>query len=164
MDNIMTTDIKTPLHIQDYEGNLIIDRSLSDMKSRLDNLIELIAFTSRGGFYADPDFGFEYWNHEFSNVNLSDFNNEQKNQLTKVSKLECEESIRNSLTTYAPSIKQLSVEVNLLYLSVDEQKKRKTKSRYEVSIKVSGDLDNGLGTTEPYLHNVNFLVEPNAKK
>ena len=59
--------ISTPLSISD-DGQLV--RDVNERITMLDNLVELIVFTPRGSFEADPDFGFEYWNHEYSNVHM----------------------------------------------------------------------------------------------
>lgn len=66
--------ISTPLSISD-DGQLV--RDVNERITMLDNLVELIVFTPRGSFEADPDFGFEYWNHEYSNVHYREFNNSQ---------------------------------------------------------------------------------------
>ena len=67
--------ISTPLEFNE-EGTQIL-REIDDRIKVLDNLVELIVFTPRGSFEADPDFGFEYWNHEYSNVHYREFNNSQ---------------------------------------------------------------------------------------
>lgn len=67
--------VSTPLQFVD-SGTKIV-RDIEDRILMLDNLVELIVFTPRGDFEADPDFGFEYWNHEFSNVHYREFNASQ---------------------------------------------------------------------------------------
>ena len=98
--------IGTPLNISD-DGQLV--RDVNERITMLDNLVELIVFTPRGSFEADPDFGFEYWNHEYSNVHYREFNNSQLGKGSfglhnDVTRKECEESIRNSLATYEPML------------------------------------------------------------
>ena len=107
--------ISTPITYE--EGSLILHRDLPHRLAMLDNLVELIVFTPRGSFDGDPDFGFEYCNHEYSNVNQREFNASQgvrggfgmgmlQNDITKK---ECEDSIRDSLATYEPMLKNVTV-------------------------------------------------------
>ena len=67
--------ICTPIAFNKEDSTVTITKDIEDKILMLDNLIELIVFTPRGSFSADPDFGFEYWNHEYSNVHNRDFNN-----------------------------------------------------------------------------------------
>ena len=64
--------IKTPLTYEN--GSAVIARSLDERIAMIDNFIELIVFSPKGSFIADDDFGFEYWNHEYSNVHFRSFN------------------------------------------------------------------------------------------
>ena len=160
----MTPYIKTPLQINGSEEERTLDRPLHDDIARLDNLVELVIFTPRGSFPADPDFGFEYWNHEYSNVHFREFNNEQKTLSTEVTRQACIDSVRDSLATYEPALKHVEVSVELSALSLESQLKRKTKSKYEVMVRVDGELDNGLGTMRPYSKTISFLMEPTVKK
>ena len=135
----------------------------------LDNLVELIVFTPRGSFNGDPDFGFEYWNHEYSNVHYREFNNEQTGLSSgglynEITKKECQDSIRQSLSTYAPQLKQVFVSMELNSAEAEKQRKKKVPSKYVVTITVEGIIDDGLGTTCKYEKNVMFLIEPTAKK
>lgn len=135
----------------------------------LDNLVELIVFTPRGSFNGDPDFGFEYWNHEYANVHYREFNNEQTRLSSgglynEITKKECQESIRQSLSTYAPQLKQVLVSMELNSAEAEKQRKKKVPSKYVVKITVEGIIDDGLGTTCKYEKNVMFLMEPTAKK
>ena len=159
----MTSYIETPLLIHSLLGIRRLDRSLDGDVARLDNLIELVVFTPRGSFSADPDFGFEYWNHEFTNVHLREFNNGQTSLSTEVTRQACEESIRTRLAAYEPSLKQVEVEMELSALTRKEQSYRRTQSKYEVTVHVTGLLDGGLGTTQRYSKTVRFLMEPTVK-
>ena len=159
----------TPLTFDNTGTGIRIVRNLEDNILALDNLIELIVFTPKGSFSGDPDFGFEYWNHEYSNVQFRDFNNEQKglsamSLCNEISKKECEESIRQSLSTYAPQLKQVFVSMKLLSPETDNQHKKKIPSKYMVEITVNGDIDDGLGTGHQYEKKVLFYMEPTAKK
>lgn len=158
----------TPLSFENTETGIRIVRSIEDNISALDNLIELIVFTPKGSYCGDLDFGFEYWNHEYSNVHFRDFNNEQiglsaglSNEITKK---DCEESIQNSLSTYAPQLKQVRVSMKLLAAEVDNRLKKGIPSKYKVEIIVNGNIDDGLGTDHQYEKKVIFFMEPTAKK
>ena len=159
--------ISTPL-VFINDGSPML-RNIEDRITMLDNLVELIVFTPRGSFESDPDFGFEYWNHEFSNVHYREFNTNQsglamqgglKNEVTRK---ECEESIRISLATYEPMLKQVTVSIQLDSAVAKQRRKRRIASKYEVNVIVEGRLDDGLGTMQPYHKSVVFLVEPTVR-
>lgn len=160
--------ISIPLAYQS-PSELHIERNLETEFEVLDNLIELIAFTPRGSFLADPDFGFEYWNHEYSNIQYRTFNSGQGVLLgnkngQEITKLDCQDSIRQSLLTYAPQLTKVEVSVELNAAQYSErQHKKKVLSRHIVSIIVEGELDNGIGT-DKYKKKIEFLMEPSAKK
>ena len=159
----------TPVTFRSEESSIRIVRDIEERISMLDNLVELIVFTPRGSFVGDPDFGFEYWNHEYSNVHYREFNNEQTGMSSaglynEITKKECLESIRQSLSTYAPLLKQVAVSMELNSAEAEKQRKKKVPSKYIVTIKVNGIIDDGLGTTCQYEKSVMFLMEPTAKK
>ena len=107
--------ISTPLSFTEHDTQIEISRDLEERISMLDNLIELIVFTPRGSFNADPDFGFEYWDHEYSNVNDTQFNNNNTGRDSydsESTKIKCQESIRQSLNTYAPELKNVEITMN----------------------------------------------------
>lgn len=159
----------TPLVFNHTDTGIRIVRDIDERISMLDNLVELIVFTPRGSFVGDPDFGFEYWNHEYSNVHHREFNNEQTGMSSaglynEITKKECQESIRQSLSTYAPLLKHVTVSMELNSAEAEKQRKKKVPSKYIVTIKVDGVIDDGLGTTCQYEKKVMFLMEPTAKK
>lgn len=84
--------ISTPLAFVRGEKSVTIARDIDERISQLDKLVELIVFTPRGRFMADPDFGFEYWNHEYSNVSEVQFNSNNAGKDNM--KTRCEESVR----------------------------------------------------------------------
>ncbi len=159
--------ISTPLVFLNSGSQM--QRDIEDRFAMLDNLVELIVFTPRGSFVADPDFGFEYWNHEFSNVHYREFNANQTGMpatgglQNEVTKRECEESIRISLATYEPMLKNVTVTIGLDSAVAKQRRKRRVASKYEVNVTVEGSLDDGLGTMRPYYKNVVFLVEPTVR-
>lgn len=161
--------INTPLAYKNASNGLLIQRNSGSEVELLDNLIELIAFTPRGSFLADPDFGFEYWNHEYSNIQYRTFNSGQGGLVggkssQEITKLECQESIRQSLLTYAPQLTKVEVAVELNAAEYNEtQQRRKVQSKHLVSILVEGEFDSGIGTSR-YKKKIEFLMEPTAKK
>lgn len=159
----------TPISFSSDESSISIIRDIDEHISMLDNLVELIVFTPKGSFVGDPDFGFEYWNHEYSNVHYREFNNEQAGMLSaglynEITKKECQDSIRQSLSTYAPQLKQVIVSMELNSAEAANQRNKKVPSKYIVTIKVDGIIEDGLGTTCKYEKDVMFLMEPTAKK
>ena len=159
--------ISTPLSYQ--EPSLCLDRNIADRIGMLDNLVELIVFTPRGSFVADPDFGFEYWNHENSNVHYREFNISQTGKIAnglynEVTKKECEDSIRTSLATYEPMLKNVIVSIELDTTEGKSMRRKKVASKYEVNVVVEGRIDDGLGTLVPFRKVVVFLIEPTVKR
>ena len=159
--------IKVPIS---YESESVrITRSLDERIAMIDNFIDLIVFSPKGSFVADDDFGFEYWNHEYSNVHFLSFNHGQNGNYSngiynEVTLKECKESIEKSLNVYEPLLKQVSVSIELGPVKVERSTSRKLLSKYEVTIRITGMLDEGLGTLTPYYRDVNFLMEPIVKR
>jgi len=161
--------ISTPLTFIERTANkgVQLGRDIDDRIMMLDNLIELIVFTPRGRFDADPDFGFEYWNHEYSNIHYMDFNNDNSGtaiSYNEVTKRECQESVRQSLLTYYPQLKNVSVLIDLAIADAERQRRKKVLSKYSVKVTVKGVISDGLGTNRDYSKDVIFLVEPTAKQ
>ena len=158
--------VSTPLQFAD--SGTKIRRDIEDRLQMLDNLVELIVFTPRGDFEADPDFGFEYWNHEFSNVHYREFNASQGTKSSgslynEITKKECEDSIKQSLATYEPMLKNVVVSIEL-DAAAQKQRRRRVASKYVVNVIVEGGIDDGLGVLRPYRKVVVFLVEPTVKR
>ncbi len=161
--------IKTPLIFQESDGHVQVVRDFEDRIRMLDNLVDLIIFTPQGSFLADPDFGFEYWNHEYSNIHYREFNSDHSSYAVgglsdEVTKEECKKSIRQSLEQYEPQLKQVNVSIEINAAEAEKQRKKKVLSKYVVTISVEGIIDDGLGTTTPYRKDVLFLMEPTVKK
>lgn len=147
----------------------IIMRTAEDQIAMIDNLIEMIVFTPRGSFPADPDFGFEYWNNEYTNVNFRDFNNGQNaafvNGLySEITRKKCQDSIKKSLETYMIDgmLKQIDVSIELQ--TIDSEQRKKVASKFKVVVRVTGMLDEGLETYAPYKKEISFLMEPTVKR
>lgn len=158
--------VSTPIQFIDSGTKLL--RNIEDRMLMLDNLVELIVFTPRGDFEADPDFGFEYWNHEFSNVHYREFNASQGTKTSslynEITKKECEDSIKQSLASYEPMLKNVTVNIELDAASQRQRRKRRVVSKYAVNVIVEGGIDDGLGVLRPYRKVVVFLVEPTVKR
>ncbi len=162
-----TNYIGTPVTYSESETSLELKRDIESEINMLDNLIELIVFTPRGSFLADPEFGFEYWNHEFKNIQYRAFNSgqgiSQKGNYQEITKIECQESIRSSLLSYAPQLKKVNVSIELNAALSEGQRRRKVPSKHRVNILIEGDIDNGIGTNH-YTKEVSFLIEPTVKR
>ena len=159
--------ISTPIDFGDTLSSILPKRDLDSQAAMLDNLIELIAFTPRGSCSADPEFGFEYWNHEYVNIEYSTFNNGQVNTTAdgtrrEITKNECQDSIKRSLSIYAPQLKNAYVSVELNPADVEHQHRKKVQPKHLVSITVKGDLDSGI-SMKKYEKKVVFLMEPTTK-
>lgn len=159
--------IKTPLTYEDNTG--IIARTLEERVAMIDNFIDLIVFSPKGSFIADDDFGFEYWNHEYSNVHFRSFNHGQNGNYSnglynEVTLKECKESIEKSLSIYEPQLKQVNVSIELGSIKTENESNHKLLSKYEVTIIITGVLDDGLGTIAPYKKEISFLMEPTVKR
>jgi hypothetical protein len=159
--------LSSPLSFVESEDYLGIVSDINDKKTMLDNLVELIVFTRRGSFVGDPEFGFEYWSYEYSNFNDTDFNNNSTGRdeyYGEGAKARCQESIKRSLATYAPELKNVEVEMTLAPAEIDNQGNHKVHSRHVVVISVGGILESRLGTSAPYRKDIVFLMEPTAKR
>lgn len=162
--------INTPIQFKVNESEINIERSIADRIKMLDSFIEMIVFTPRGSFSADPDFGFEYWNHEYSNIQYSVCGNYQSSMVYQglyndITRKECQKSLKRSLETYEPQLKHIDVVIE--FESIDEVKQVKSKkvfSKYEVTVRVSGHLEDGLGMVKQYEKKVKFLMEPTVKQ
>lgn len=163
----MMNFVSAPVTFQREENTLTVVRNIEDVVAMIDNLVELIVFTPRGSFTADPDFGFEYWNYEYSNISYRDFNNGHSTLPRfgndEATKTLCQNSIRNSLEAYAPQLKRIDILLEINAIGADRQPRKRIFSKYEVSVKVKGALDDGLGTIRPYEKKVLFYVEPTVK-
>lgn len=165
----MKNFISTPLSFnrKDSDSGVELERDIDDQIKMLDNLVELIVFTPRGSFIADPDFGFEYWNHEYSNIHYLEFNNDHSGSYStynEVTKKQCQESIRHSLQTYHPQLQNVIISITLDSADSELQFRRKVRSKYSLHVTVEGIISDGLGTNRNYRKDVVFLVEPTAKR
>ena len=156
-----------PLSIN-FESSPMLDREQGDVDKCIDSILELIVFTPKGSYSADPEFGFEYWNHEFSNLNVREFNNNYISIMTatkpdnEISRKQCETSLKNSITAYEPRLHNPEVKVEL---DINNKLgKRNMQSKYEMRIVITGEIDDGLGVSRAYEKRIAFMVEPIAHK
>ena len=161
--------ISSPLTFRRNDKGVTIERPIEKQITIVDNLVELIAFTARGSFNGDPDFGLEYWNHEYANVSDTQFNSnnteDEKNQQQSL-KQRCEESMVRSIVAYAPSnpqLKKIKVVMNLRDEDTRQSSHRRVYSHHEVVIVVTAQISDGMGTTCNYHREVSFMVEPMAR-
>lgn len=163
----MTNFSHIPLSIN-FSNSPILEQESGDIEKSIDSILDLIVFTPKGTFIADPDFGFEYWNHEFSNINVREFNNNylglvsNVKAINEISRKQCEKSLQDSIICYEPRLHQPEVRVEM---DINDKKSRKSMlSKYEMRILITGSLDDGLGIMRPYEKRISFMVEPIAKK
>ena len=145
-----------------------LEKESGELESCINSILDLIVFTPKGSFSADPEFGFEYWNHEFSNINVREFNNSylgmvaDVQSLNDVSRRQCEVSLKESIIAYEPRL--INPEVKIELEINDKIRKRKAQSKYEMRIMINGCIDDGLGIVKPYEKRISFMVEPTVKK
>ena len=163
----MTSFTSIPLSIN-LSDNHSLEKENGTIENCIDRILDLIVFTPKGTFSADPEFGFEYWNHEFSNIDVREFNNSYMGMMTDsrslndVSRKQCELSLKESIIEYEPRL--ISPDVKIELDINDKIRKKNTQSKYEMRIMISGSIDDGLGIVRPFEKRISFMVEPTAKK
>lgn len=162
----MAAFVSIPLGI-DMSHSPVLERESGELESCISNILDLIVFTPKGSFGADPEFGFEYWNHEFSNIDVREFNNSYIGMLSDVASLndisrkECEMSLKESIEEYEPRLLRPEVRIEL---EINEKvRMKKSQSKYEMRIMINGSIDDGLGILRPFEKKISFMVEPTAK-
>lgn len=160
------TSIPLSINLSDLHS---LEKENGELENCINNILDLIVFTPKGTFIADPEFGFEYWNHEFSNIDVREFNNSymgmmvvDPQSLNDVSRKQCELSLKESIIEYEPRL--INPEVKIELEINDKIRKKKSQSKYEMKIMISGSIDDGLGIVRPYEKRISFMVEPTAKK
>ncbi len=159
------TSIPLSINVSDSYS---LEKESGELENCINNILDLIVFTPKGTFSADPEFGFEYWNHEFSNINVREFNNSymgmmaDAQSLNDVSRKQCELSLKESIIAYEPRL--INPEVKIELEINDKVRKRKSQSKYEMRILISGSIDDGLGIVRPFEKKISFMVEPTAKE
>jgi len=160
------TNIHFPIIFTQHGDSLSLSRDICTKNSDIDNLIDLIIFTHKGSFSADPDFGFDYWKLEFTNTLgdgiINSYYASTSSILDREIKESCQESIKKNIETYAPELKEITV-------SIDEYRKLQNINghdiyRHSICVTVSGMLENGLGTSHPYTKKTSFSIEPTFRE
>lgn len=160
-------NIAIPLSFN-FDRQVSIERKSLDQDAAIDNILDLIVFTPTGACAADPEFGFEYWNHEFSNINVREFNNyaigfdEMSSDPGCLSRQECEDSLRASIQAYVPNLLNPIVKVELEPILEAHHGKR--QSKYAMKVFISGSIPQGLGINRQYEKRISFMVEPIARR
>lgn len=163
----MTAYTLIPLSIS-MSDSPTLEKENVELENCIDGILDLIVFTPKGSFSADPEFGFEYWNHEFSNINVREFNNSymgmmaDTQSLNDVTRKQCELSLKMSIIDYEPRLINPDVKIELEIN--DKVSKRIAQSKYEMRIIINGSIDDGLGILRPFEKRISFMVEPTAKK
>lgn len=80
----------------------------------------------------------------------------------ETTRTQCENSLKQSILTYEPRLKQPEVKIELNVNTGNRT--RKLQSKYEMCIQVLGYIDDGMGMGRQYEKKIVFLVEPTAKK
>lgn len=156
--------IGTPVSLVREGDVLMLERNIAELISRLDNFLELIVFTRKGSFPSDPDFGFEYWNYEYSNAHYKSNPKGCNIGFSDVKlKEDCQESIRASLEAYEPMLTGVTVGVELVNI-MDTPAAASCTSKYQVCVTVGGTIEDGLGTRCDYSKQIRFDMEPTARK
>lgn len=160
------TSIPLSINLSDSHS---LEKEDGELENCINSILDLIVFTPKGTFSADPEFGFEYWNHEFSNIDVREFNNSyigmmavDTQSLNDVSRKQCELSLKESIIEYEPRL--INPEVKIELEINDKIRKKKSQSKYEMKIMISGSIDDGLGVVRPFEKRISFMVEPTAKK
>ncbi len=162
---ITYTSIPLSINVPDSHS---LEKENGELENCISSILDLIVFTPKGTFIADPEFGFEYWNHEFSNINVREFNNSymglmaDTQSLNDVSRRQCELSLKESIIAYEPRLINPDVKIELEIN--DKIRKKKSQSKYEMRIMINGSIDDGLGIVRPFEKRISFMVEPTAKK
>ena len=161
---------KSPLMIN--SENLTIIRELESIRASVDAFLELLVFTPKGGFKPDPDFGFEFWSNEFQNFVIKNFNNRTSDanlinhKGENTDKESCEKGLKKNIEEYEPRLKNVRVNLtivqNIAITKNDTSKANEIK--YDVYIKVVGELTIDSLTTEDYVKDIQFAVGPMIRK
>lgn len=128
-------------------------RKTSDLKESIDEFIELLVFTHPGECKFANDFGFNFWEYEFSNLSIDTFNN------TENPRRNFENNLKEAILKYEPRLSDVKVEV---LLSEENLLIKKTRIKFLVMIFIQGFIK-GI-QKEPYRKNLVFSMGPVIKK
>ena len=157
---------KSPLLIN--SETLSVVKDLESVKESIDAFLELLVFTSPGGFKPDHEFGFEFWSNEFQNFIINNFNNRTSDTNLVSSKGDhtdkesCEKGLKKSIEIYEPRLKNVRVTLNV------EQNNKIAKTnnfrtndiKYDVFIRITGKMIIDHLASEDYIKDIQFSVGP----
>jgi len=125
----------------------VIEKTQS-MEKSVEGVIELIITTHLGEYKNDKGFGFNIWEIEFENIKIEKFNthNYPKQYLEK--------SLKSTIEKYEHRLKNVEVEILLIYSRMFKKKKIK----YFVDISVKGRLANN--SSDRYSKSFQFAMGP----
>ncbi|MFH1119809.1 MAG: GPW/gp25 family protein [Bacteroidota bacterium] len=126
---------------------------LPTLKASIDDFIDLLVFTHPGECKFAYDFGFSFWETEFSNLTVERFNN------SEYPRKRYEENLKETIQKYEPNLTDVKVEI---LLSDDELMINRLKISFFVVIVVHGFIK-GI-RKEPYRKNIVFSLGPVIKK
>ncbi len=161
--------ISVPIKFIQSDIGLECERPIENFGKIIDNLVEMIALTPKGTFTADPDFGFEFWDPLYGDIDNYMLNtNPDKIEIRRHrSKELCEREFIECIINYAPpSIKfyEISAEISCKNDKIQLRDSGKFFSYREVTIAISAKIDGGMGTQQDYYHEVSFMMEPISRR
>lgn len=126
---------------------------IDDVTESIDQFIDLLVFTHHGECRFQHDFGFSFWDNEFSNISIQDFNTREK------PKKDFEDDLKNVIETFETRLKNVQVEI---LLSEEDAHVQKSKIKFMVLISITGKIK--AIQSKPYKKQIVFSVGPVAKK
>ncbi len=162
---------RTPLKIT---HNFLFQRDIETLRESVDNFLDLLVFTPRGGFKGDYGFGFEFWSNEFQNIAIENFN-QHINESGFVNRRgdptdrgHCIKSLKRAIEMYEPRLQNVKIDL-ILKQKVQAEKglhkdRKEDHTKYEVFLTIRGDLSQGAVSSEPYQKQIIFSVGPAIKQ
>lgn len=99
------------------------------MKDSIDEFLDLLIFTHPSECVFFHDFGFMFWDYQFNNISIEQFNNSEH------PRKEFEANLVNAINTYETRLDNVNVE---MFLTDQDSASSLNKSVYSIVIKVSG--------------------------
>jgi hypothetical protein len=124
-----------------------------DEKTSIDQFLELIVFTHPGECKFAYDFGFSFWETEFSNISVDSFNSNEN------PRKKFEENLKKTIVNFEPRLDNIKVDI---HLSQSETVIHKMKIKYLVTIKIQAVIK-GI-QPKPYQKTIAFSMGPVVKK
>jgi hypothetical protein len=128
-------------------------QKVDKVKESIDEFIDLLVFTHPGECVFFHDFGFAFWESQFSNISIEHLNN------SEYPKKEFEESLQRSISRYETRLEDVNVEVLLTNQDISPLVKKNT---FSVVVSVTGKTKTFPG--EPYHRTIIFASETMTRK